>query len=92
MAVKQDRVEPDPKGYVLGVFALGALLAAGVGQPLIDQVFRVSQWLYADTVTTLLGSWLRGTGRPAAALLEGGYHDDLPLLIEAFLKAWDNSG
>ncbi len=55
---QQDRVEPDPKGYVLGVFALGALLAAGVGQPLIDQVFRVSQWLYADAVTTLLGSIL----------------------------------
>ncbi len=55
---QQDRVEPDPKGYVLGVFALGALLATAVGIPLIDQVFRVSEWLYADTLTTLLGSIL----------------------------------
>jgi acetoin utilization deacetylase AcuC-like enzyme len=38
-----------------------------------------------------LGRWLRETGRPAAALLEGGYSEDLPLLIDAFLTAWDNS-
>lgn len=37
-----------------------------------------------------LGTWLRETGRPAAALLEGGYSDDLPLLIDAFLTAWNN--
>ena len=55
---QQDRVEPDPKGYVLGVFALGGLLAAAVGQPLLDGVFRMSQWLYADTLTTLVGSIL----------------------------------
>jgi acetoin utilization deacetylase AcuC-like enzyme len=43
-----------------------------------------------------LGHWL-ATARtspdalpiPAAAILEGGYSDDLPLLIEAFLRAWD---
>ena len=35
-----------------------------------------------------LGAWLRETGRRAAAILEGGYHDDLPLLIDAFLSAW----
>ncbi|HUR58692.1 MAG TPA: histone deacetylase [Opitutaceae bacterium] len=39
----------------------------------------------------LLGRWLRETGRPAAALLEGGYSDDLPLLVDAFLSAWNNS-
>lgn len=38
-----------------------------------------------------LGRWLGETRRPAAALLEGGYHEDLPLLIEAFLSAWNNS-
>jgi acetoin utilization deacetylase AcuC-like enzyme len=37
-----------------------------------------------------LGAWLRETGRPAAALLEGGYHEDLPLLIDAFLSAWNS--
>lgn len=39
-----------------------------------------------------LGRWLRETGRPAAALLEGGYSEDLPLLVEAFLGAWQNPG
>jgi acetoin utilization deacetylase AcuC-like enzyme len=40
----------------------------------------------ADFAT--LGRWLGETGLPAAALLEGGYSDDLPLLIDAFLSAW----
>jgi acetoin utilization deacetylase AcuC-like enzyme len=43
-----------------------------------------------------LGHWL-ATARispdarpiPTAAILEGGYSADLPLLIEAFLTAWD---
>jgi len=38
------------------------------------------------------GRWLRETGRPAAAILEGGYHTDLPLLVDAFLSAWNNAG
>jgi acetoin utilization deacetylase AcuC-like enzyme len=53
-----------------------------------------------DPITTMsleredfatLGRWLRETKRPAAALLEGGYHEDLPLLIDGFLMAWNNS-
>jgi RsiW-degrading membrane proteinase PrsW (M82 family) len=40
----QDRLEPEPKGYVLGVFLLGALLASAVGQPLINGFFRVNEW------------------------------------------------
>lgn len=36
-----------------------------------------------------LGRWLRAAGRPAAAILEGGYSGDLPRLIDAFLSAWD---
>lgn len=39
-----------------------------------------------------LGRWLREGGRPAAALLEGGYSEDLPLLIDAFLSAWEKDG
>ncbi len=37
-----------------------------------------------------LGTWLRETRLPAAAILEGGYSNELPLLIEAFLAAWEN--
>lgn len=40
----QDRVEPEPKQYVGGVFILAGLLAAAVGQPLIRDVFRVNEW------------------------------------------------
>lgn len=39
-----------------------------------------------------LGQWLRESGRPAAAVLEGGYSPDLPLLIDAFLSAWEKAG
>ncbi len=55
---EQDRLEPEPKSYVLGVFALGALLAIGIGVPLVDNVFNVSRWLYADTTTTIVGGIL----------------------------------
>ncbi|MDO8673898.1 MAG: PrsW family glutamic-type intramembrane protease [Dehalococcoidia bacterium] len=51
----QDRLEHEPKGYVLGVLLLGAILAQGVGQPLIRDVFKVQSWLGADLLTTLLG-------------------------------------
>lgn len=40
----QDRLEPEPKRYVMGVFLLGALLAHAVGQPLIDGGFAVTEW------------------------------------------------
>ncbi len=38
-----------------------------------------------------LGTWLRASGLPATAILEGGYSDDLPLLIAAFLAAWEKA-
>lgn len=55
---RQDRLEPEPKGFVLGVFALGALLASAVGAPLVENVFHVADWLYADALTTILGGIL----------------------------------
>jgi acetoin utilization deacetylase AcuC-like enzyme len=36
-----------------------------------------------------LGSWLRESTTPTAAMLEGGYSPDLPELIDAFLSAWN---
>jgi len=35
-----------------------------------------------------LGSWLKAAGLPTAAVLEGGYSDQLPQLTDAFLSAW----
>jgi len=40
----QDRLEPEPKRYILGVFALGAVLSGTIGQPLISSFFRVTDW------------------------------------------------
>jgi acetoin utilization deacetylase AcuC-like enzyme len=34
------------------------------------------------------GEWLSRTGIPVAAVLEGGYSNDLPELIDAFLTSW----
>jgi len=34
------------------------------------------------------GEWLRDTNIPAGVILEGGYSDDLPQLIDAFLTGW----
>ena len=34
------------------------------------------------------GQWLRETNIPAGAILEGGYSDELPQLIDAFLTEW----
>lgn len=50
-----------------------------------------------DPITTMcleredfltLGCWLHAANRPTAAVLEGGYSDDLPELIAAFLDGW----
>jgi RsiW-degrading membrane proteinase PrsW (M82 family) len=54
---RRDRLEPEPKGMVLGVFVLGALLGA-VGIPVIDQLYDVPGWFYASALTQLLGGIL----------------------------------
>ena len=35
-----------------------------------------------------IGQWLQKADWPLFVLLEGGYHDDLPFLIEEFLAGW----
>lgn len=54
----QDRAEPEPKGYVMGVFALGALFASGVGIPVVEDLFRTSHWLFTDTLSKIIGGIL----------------------------------
>jgi len=36
----------------------------------------------------VLGQWLAAAHLPTAAVLEGGYSDDLPSLVSEFLKGW----
>ncbi|MBA3832626.1 MAG: histone deacetylase [Chthoniobacterales bacterium] len=37
----------------------------------------------------LFGRWLREAGVPAGAILEGGYSEELPQLIDAFVTSWN---
>lgn len=68
------------------------LVSAGFDAYARDPITAMT--LEAEDFATL-GAWLAGVrarhGIPAAALLEGGYSGDLPLLIEAFLGSWDNT-
>jgi len=36
------------------------------------------------------GKWLAELDVPAGVILEGGYSDELPELIDTFLAAWDS--
>jgi protease PrsW len=49
----QDRIEPEPKRYLVGVFLLGVLLAAAVGQPLIS-AFGLNEWASGSLALRLL--------------------------------------
>jgi RsiW-degrading membrane proteinase PrsW (M82 family) len=53
---QQDRLEPEPVGHVARMFVIGLALAGALGIPITDQLFRVQDWLYRDTPSTLLGS------------------------------------
>jgi acetoin utilization deacetylase AcuC-like enzyme len=64
------------------------LVSAGFDAYARDPITQMS--LEAEDFATL-GQWLGECGRPVAAVLEGGYSDDLPLLVEAFLGAWEKT-
>lgn len=55
---QRDRLEPEPKHYVFGVFILAAFLTYAVGIPFLRQVFRVDSWLYLTPWGYILGSIL----------------------------------
>ncbi len=56
---RRDRLEPEPKQMVFQLFLLGALLANGIGVPLVDGWFDVPNWLSSSPVwAQLLGGWL----------------------------------
>jgi RsiW-degrading membrane proteinase PrsW (M82 family) len=56
--LQQDRLEPEPKRYVFGVFILGALLAQAVGQPLIRDFFGIQNWAAGNVLINILASIL----------------------------------
>jgi acetoin utilization deacetylase AcuC-like enzyme len=52
------------------------------GDPLVQMTLEQEDF-------ATFGEWLRQIDIPAAAILEGGYSDDLPELIDAFLTSWE---
>ncbi len=63
------------------------LVSAGfdayAGDPLTEMTLEQKDF-------TNFGRWLKETGLPVAPILEGGYSNDLPILVEAFLAAWSD--
>jgi acetoin utilization deacetylase AcuC-like enzyme len=62
------------------------LVSAGfdayLGDPLVQMTLEQEDF-------AKFGAWLRRIDIPTAAILEGGYSDQLPELIDAFLSAWN---
>jgi len=49
----------------------------------------ITQMMLEPDDFATFGRWLHETNIPAGAILEGGYSDELPELIDAFLSSWD---
>ena len=64
------------------------LVSAGFDAFAGDPITEMS--LAAEDFGTF-GKWLAEIDIPTGAILEGGYSDDLPELIDVFLTAWDGS-
>ncbi len=56
--IRADRIEPEPRGMILGVFVLGAILAYGIGQPAIRSFFKVQEWSGGSLWLELAGAIL----------------------------------
>ncbi len=52
---QQDRLEPEPRHYVLGVFFLALLVSDVLGRRLLNNVFHVGEWLSLDNTSALVG-------------------------------------
>jgi len=63
------------------------LVSAGfdayAGDPLVEMTLEIEDF-------ATFGKWLNEISVPSAVILEGGYSNDLPELIDAFLTAWEN--
>src|SRR5436190_15490948 len=53
------------------------------GDPLVQMTLELEDF-------AKFGEWLRTMGIPGAAILEGGYSNELPELIDAFLTSWSS--
>lgn len=69
-------------GFRPGLILVSAGFDAYAGDPITDMTLRAEDF-------TTLGRWLREAPCPVAGVLEGGYSDDLPRLVDNFLSAWN---
>ena len=53
------------------------------GDPLVQMTLELEDF-------AKFGKWLRNNAIPTAAILEGGYSNELPELIDAFLTSWSS--
>ena len=65
------------------ILLVSAGFDAFIGDPLTEMTLE--QEHFAN-----FGRRLKETGLATAAILEGGYSDDLPILVEAFLTEWSD--
>ena len=65
------------------------LVSAGfdayAGDPITEMTLQTEDF-------ATFGQWLRETNIPCGAILEGGYSDELPQLVDGFLQAWTAFG
>jgi acetoin utilization deacetylase AcuC-like enzyme len=64
------------------------LVSAGFDAYKNDPITQMT--LELDDFATF-GKWLAQIKTPTAAILEGGYSNELPILIDAFLSAWNST-
>ena len=65
------------------VVLVSAGFDAFAGDPITDMTLEPEHF-------AKFGQWLKETGLPAAPILEGGYSNELPVLLEAFLGEWSD--
>jgi RsiW-degrading membrane proteinase PrsW (M82 family) len=70
----QDRLEPEPLTYVLGVLVLGALLAGTIGEPLRRGFFELQRWQPENAAYSIV----------VHALIQGGIQALLVFLAVRF--------
>ncbi|MBI3243536.1 MAG: PrsW family intramembrane metalloprotease [Chloroflexi bacterium] len=52
---QQDRLEPEPRHFVLGVFFLAMLITDVFGRRFLDGFFQTREWLALDSTSALVG-------------------------------------
>lgn len=65
---REDRVEPEPRQLVVGVAALGGLVAAAIGTPFLRDVLQPGLWSGSNVLVQLAANIL-GVGLVPAALI-----------------------